>query len=110
MADEELEWPEILEEVEPKSDLERLYETRYLDTTFKGEAEFTLEPGTRIKVFCEEIDLEVDGEGLASLFVNDTLAWCGPSGELEHLASLRDKRSGELVGVCVNKRIVWVRS
>jgi hypothetical protein len=108
------EWPEFLEEIEPQTDVKRIDEdlrAKGIKVKSKIEGEITaeLQPGERLSLHWQEIELELGATGFATIFVEGEPVWSGLLEEIEHLHTYSSSIDKTLCGLAVNGKIVWMR-
>ena len=106
MNDEEL-WPDVLEEIEPLTDVDMIDDNAKLTKLFEGTVSGSLTPGHRMQLLVSELSIERDDEGKATVYVYDDPVWSGPCGEITHFHTYRTNDTGQLMIVAINKKIVW---
>jgi hypothetical protein len=105
MKDEEL-WPDVLEEIEPLSDVDMINDNAKLTTLFEGLVQGKLSPGARLQLFTPELSI-AGGEHGATIYVFDAPVWSGPCEEITDIHTYRTTDTGQVMIVAVNKKIVW---
>ena len=108
------EWPDILYEVEPQTDVERINEglrSQGIKVKSKIEGVITaeLKSGEKIQLHWRELEIEMGERGRATILVEGVSVWSGEINEIEHLHTYSSSIDKTLCGVAVNEKIVWVR-
>lgn len=114
MAKDNDDWPDIIYEREPETDVERIEEGFRADginikSKLEGEITADLNPGERLQLHWHELEIEMGARGIATLFVENEPIWSGPISEIEHLHTYSSSIEKKLVGVAINGKVVWIR-
>lgn len=108
------EWPEIIYEREPETDVERIDEA-FRDqgvkvrSVIEGEIKADLKPGDKLQLHWHEIEIEMLERGLARILVEGESVWSGRLSEIEHLHTYSSAIDKKVCGLCVNGKLVWLR-